>query len=165
MTNVYWACAFVLVCIGFYRFGLPWLRRFDAANVARIEQQARDKADANAHIRHALDVANEQVEEVQEIKVGAATHYLFEAQVFASREEAEEMRATRVGTVARRFTLLIDTLYDEGVKLICSAAAPPDQLYTDGDGADAFRRTASRLAEMQSEDYLKRGHGIHGLSQ
>jgi cell division protein ZapE len=63
---------------------------------------------------------------------------------------------------ARRFTILIDTLYDEGTKLICSAAAPPDELYTDGDGAEAFRRTASRLTEMQSEDYLSRGHGVHG---
>jgi len=60
---------------------------------------------------------------------------------------------------ARRFVLLIDTLYDEGVHLFCSAAAPPEQLYTAGDGADAFRRTASRLVEMQSEGYLKRGHG------
>jgi len=63
---------------------------------------------------------------------------------------------------ARRFTLLIDTLYDEGVKLICSAAAPPDRLYPTGDNAAAFRRTASRLVEMASEDYLKRGHGVHG---
>jgi cell division protein ZapE len=60
---------------------------------------------------------------------------------------------------ARRFTILIDTLYDEGVKLICSAEAPPGALVAAGDGA--FRRTASRLAEMRSDDYLKRGHGIH----
>jgi cell division protein ZapE len=66
---------------------------------------------------------------------------------------------------ARRFVQLIDTLYDEGVKLICSAEAPPDALYAVSDGDDAFRRTASRLVEMQSEDYLKRGHGIHGLAQ
>ncbi|MBN9553498.1 MAG: AFG1 family ATPase [Alphaproteobacteria bacterium] len=61
---------------------------------------------------------------------------------------------------ARRFVLLIDTLYDQGVKLICSAQSPPDRLYPEGDGAEAFRRTASRLAEMQSDDYLSRGHGI-----
>ncbi|HKQ46149.1 MAG TPA: hypothetical protein VJS47_12230 [Rhizomicrobium sp.] len=103
MENVLWACAFVLACIGFYRFGLPRLKRFDQANVARIAQQERDKADANAHFRHALDVANEQVEDVQEIRTGQVTHYVFEAQVFATREEAEDMRAQRVGVVARRF--------------------------------------------------------------
>jgi cell division protein ZapE len=65
---------------------------------------------------------------------------------------------------ARRFIVLIDTLYDEGTKLICSAAAPPQELYMDGDGAEAFRRTASRLVEMQSGDYLSRGHGVHGLA-
>jgi cell division protein ZapE len=65
---------------------------------------------------------------------------------------------------ARRFVLLIDTLYDEGTKLICSAASPPDQLYPESDGAEAFRRTASRLNEMQSDDYLARGHGVHGAN-
>jgi len=62
---------------------------------------------------------------------------------------------------ARRFVVMIDTFYDEGVKLICSAAAPPDALYVSGDGADTFRRTASRLHDMQSADYLRRGHGTH----
>ena len=115
MTDVLWACAFVLVCIGFYRFGLPWFKRFDAANVARIAQQERDKSDTNAHFRHALEVANEQVEEVQEIKTGAVTHYLFEAQVFSTRDEAEAMRAQRVGVVARRF-------YDELPAALAGAA-------------------------------------------
>ncbi|HEX4371661.1 MAG TPA: hypothetical protein VH019_09975, partial [Rhizomicrobium sp.] len=68
-----------------------------------IEREARDKADANAHIRHALEVAEEQVEEIQEIKTGDVIHYLFEAQAFATRDEAEEMRARRIGVVARRF--------------------------------------------------------------
>jgi cell division protein ZapE len=58
---------------------------------------------------------------------------------------------------ARRFTLLIDTLYDEGVKLVCSAAVPPDKLYTEGENSAAFQRTVSRLIEMQSREYLERG--------
>ncbi len=57
---------------------------------------------------------------------------------------------------ARRFTLLIDTLYDEGVRLVCSAAAAAEALYPAGEGADAFRRTVSRLLEMQSRAYIAR---------
>jgi cell division protein ZapE len=60
--------------------------------------------------------------------------------------------------VARRFINLVDTLYDQRVKLVASAAAPPDQLYRRGENAKMFERTASRLDEMQSEDWLEQEH-------
>jgi hypothetical protein len=103
IENMLWACAFVAACLAFYKFGLPALRRFDQENRRRIAQQAEDKADPQAHFRHALEVANEQVEAVQEIRNGAAIQYLFETQIYFSREDAEEARAERVGVIARRF--------------------------------------------------------------
>ncbi len=56
---------------------------------------------------------------------------------------------------AKRFVTLIDTLYEAKVRLICSAAAEPDELYVDGSGAFEFERTASRLEEMRAEDWGK----------
>ena len=55
---------------------------------------------------------------------------------------------------ARRFIVLVDTLYDQRVKLIASADATPDKIYQRGENAKMFERTASRLDEMQSEDWL-----------
>ena len=103
IENMLWACLFVLACLAFYKFALPALRRFDAENIRRIAQQERDKADPEAHFRHALEVANEQVEAVQEIRTGAVVQYLFETELYFTREDAEEARAERVGVIARRF--------------------------------------------------------------
>jgi cell division protein ZapE len=63
---------------------------------------------------------------------------------------------------AARFVTLVDALYEHKVKLLAAADAPPERLYPAGDGAFEFQRTASRLIEMQSSDYLAAGHGEEG---
>lgn len=60
---------------------------------------------------------------------------------------------------AARFVTLIDALYENKVKLLATASAPPEELYKSGDGSFEFERTVSRLKEMQSADYLAEGHG------
>ncbi|NIJ19926.1 cell division protein ZapE [Sphingomonas naasensis] len=62
---------------------------------------------------------------------------------------------------AARFVTLVDALYENRVKLLAAADALPDDLYIAGDGAFEFERTASRLHEMASDEYLAEGHGEH----
>tara|TARA_R110002072_G_scaffold1303_6_gene10628 strand:+ start:7770 stop:8915 length:1146 start_codon:yes stop_codon:yes gene_type:complete len=62
---------------------------------------------------------------------------------------------------AKRFVTLIDALYEAKAKLVMSADAEPADLYPDGDGAFEFARTASRLIEMRSHDYLAARWQVH----
>lgn len=66
--------------------------------------------------------------------------------------------AVRQASEARRFTWLIDVLYDRRVKLVMSAAVRPEQLYTEGPMSHEFPRTVSRLTEMQSAEFLALEH-------
>ena len=66
--------------------------------------------------------------------------------------------SAEMGDRARRFTWLVDILYDHRVKLLASAAARPQELYPKGPNSREFARTVSRLAEMQTHDYMSEPH-------
>ena len=79
--------------------------------------------------------------------------------------DVPKMNAT-MSSMARRFTLLVDVLYDRRVKLVVSAAVPAQALYTEGTLAHEFTRTVSRLHEMQSAQYLalEQRHVDHSIT-
>jgi hypothetical protein len=84
-------------------------KRFDAENRSRIEDEMRDRRDRNAHIRHTLAVAGEQVEEITEVsesdpRTGTpVVRYVFEGERYATRDEAEKVRAEKIGRIAMGF--------------------------------------------------------------
>ena len=61
---------------------------------------------------------------------------------------------------AKRFVTFIDVLYENNVKFLCCAEVPPHDLYPHGHGHFEFQRTVSRLMEMQSQQYLAKGHAV-----
>jgi hypothetical protein len=112
MNDLYTTAAIILAALLLYGFRTVWLgalRRFDQRNVERLEEERRDKSDPVAHFKHTLKVAGEQVEDVLEIvepdeRTGdPVTRYIFNAEKFATREEAEEARNIVVVAKARIF--------------------------------------------------------------
>jgi cell division protein ZapE len=63
--------------------------------------------------------------------------------------------APKNADAARRFTWLVDVFYDDRIKLVVSAEAPPDELFPEGENSAEFQRAVSRLIEMQSAQYLQ----------
>jgi len=104
-------------------------------------------------------VARFRYSDLCEKPLGAAD-YLKLARTFHTiiLENIPQLNADRRNE-ARRFIILVDTLYDNGVKLVVSAATSPDNIYARGKERFEFDRTVSRLLEMQSQSYLGLGHG------
>ena len=95
----------------YHRQILDALGRFDARNRARLAEEERDRSDNLAHFRHTLKLAEEQVEDVQEVRYSDSrtatplVAYVFEGERFARREDAERARADKVRGKARAFYL------------------------------------------------------------
>jgi cell division protein ZapE len=88
--------------------------------------------------------------------------YLELAQRFAVMLISEIPRLSpETADQARRFTWLVDILYDHRVKVLASAAVPAEELYAEGHNAQDFPRTVSRLVEMRTRDYMALPHALH----
>jgi|SRR5690242_5138904 len=107
LTAIALLAAIVIVRLWPRIFGA--LKRFDADNVARIRQEQVDRNDQLAHFRHTLGRSEEQVEDVSEIveldprTATSVTRYVFEGERYATRWEAEKVRAQKIGDIARGF--------------------------------------------------------------
>ena len=112
----------------------------------------------------ALGVARFSFADLCELPLGGAEYLAIAREYHTLILDSVPVIAPDNRNAARRFITLIDTLYDHRVKLVASAAAQPQALYAASEGREAFefQRTASRLIDMRSRDYLAHAHGRRG---
>lgn len=100
---------FLMLVFGYRERILDVLRRFDRRNAQRQIEQMQERNDPVAHFRHTMKLAEEQVEEIAELPTidprtaTPVTRYIFQGEIFATRGEAEKVRAEAVGQIARGF--------------------------------------------------------------
>jgi len=115
LGNIVLICLTFLGVVALYRWGGPILaalRRFDARNVQRQQEQSAARFDPDAHYRETIRLAEEQVEEITELTdPGPVTRFLFNGEEYDRREDAEEARMTQVIEKARGFYIELDTIY------------------------------------------------------
>ncbi len=104
--------------------------------------------------KQAMGVARFSFEELCTKPLGAADYLTLARHYHTVLLDHVPKMALDQRTWAARFVTLVDALYESKTKLVMSADAQPDDLYAAGDGAFEFQRTASRLHEMRSADYL-----------
>lgn len=150
---------------------LAQLRTYITPIVAATHDELRSAFDRLADTAEQKPVLRIENREVQAVALaGTVVWFSFQALCGTPRSQNDYLDlADRFQTVivsdvprmsprqaseARRFTWLVDVLYDHKVKLILSAQCPADALYTEGPMSNEFSRTVSRLMEMQSREYL-----------
>jgi cell division protein ZapE len=136
-----------------------WQRLTGGRDGAGIDITVRGRA---LHVpRAAMGVARFSFHELCEQPLGAADYLKIAHEFHTLVLDRIPVMDYSQRNAAKRFIILIDTLYDHAVKLLASADAPPHALYTATEGFEAveFKRTASRLIEMSSQSYLALPHG------
>jgi cell division protein ZapE len=126
------------------------LTDLDEGPAAKLEVQGRSVTVPQA----ARGVARFSFSDLCEKPLGAADYIAIAHRFHTVLVDGVPALAPEQRNEARRFATLIDALYEAKTRLICSAAAAPEKLYPQGIHAKEFKRTASRLVEMQSADYL-----------
>lgn len=100
--------------------------------------------------RYSNGIARADFKDLFQVALGPSDYLLIAASVKVLMIDNIPIMSRANNNEAKRFVTLVDAFYEAGNRLICSAAAEPEQLYEDGAGAFEFERTASRLIEMRS---------------